>query len=458
METRPLPIGATLKDKYTVTQLVAGGGMAWVYRAEERRPDGATRTWALKELRAASDDLAVRAEGRRLFEQEARILAGLRHRNLPRVAGSFEQDGRSYLVMEFVAGESLQKRLNEANAPLLEDEVIAWAIQICDVLSYLHAQNPPVIFRDMKPSNVMVTPDGTIKLIDFGIARTYKAGKLRDTIAMGSENYAAPEQWGTAQTDARADVYGLGATMYHLLANVPPTPAFLPAPPVPLHQYNPAVSEQLAAVVEKAMAQDREQRYATAAYMQGDLYNCRPDLSRGAGRRGSMGAREQGSRGAGEQGSTGAEVTGSRRPKGAAAASQGQCCPDCQAANRLTARFCRRCGRSFVGVLPARLRIVQPAGVSWEMPIRGETMLVGRRSQPEELVPDLDLAFYDPDAYVSRRHATITHNDQRYEIVDLDSDNGTFVNDGRLAAGEKRVLRNGDRIRVGRVVLGFVVG
>lgn len=85
-------------------------------------------------------------------------------------------------------------------------------------------------------------------------------------------------------------------------------------------------------------------------------------------------------------------------------------------------------------------------------------MLVGRRSQPEELVPDLDLAFYDPDAYVSRRHATITRNGQRYEITDLDSDNGTFVNDGRLAAGEKRVLRNGDRIRVGRVVLGFVVG
>ncbi len=428
METRPLPIGTTLKDKYTVTQLVAGGGMAWVYRAEERRPDGTTRTWALKELRAASDDLAVRAEGRRLFEQEARILAGLRHRNLPRVAGSFEQDGRSYLVMEFVAGESLQKRLKEANAPLLEDEVIAWAIQICDVLSYLHSQKPPVIFRDMKPSNVMVSPDGTVKLIDFGIARTYKAGKLRDTIAMGSENYAAPEQWGTAQTDARADIYGLGATMYHLLANVPPTPAFLPAPPVPLRQYNPAVSEQLAAVVEKAMARDREHRYASAADMQADLYNCRPDLK--------------------------ARLPRAPRPR----KSGGKRCPDCQTLNRPTARFCRRCGRPFVGVLPARLRILQPVGVSWEMPIRGETMLVGRRSEPEDLVPDLDLAFYDPDAYVSRRHATITRNGQRYEITDLGSDNGTFVNDSRLAVGEKRTLRNGDRIQMGRIVLGFAVG
>lgn len=428
METRPLPIGTTLKDKYTVTQLVAGGGMAWVYRVEERRPDDTTRTWALKELRAAADDLAVRAEGRRLFEQEARILAGLRHRNLPRVAGSFQEDGRSYLVMEFVAGESLQKRLTDANAPLLEDEVIAWAVQICDVLSYLHAQNPPVIFRDMKPSNVMVTPDGTVKLIDFGIARTYKAGKLRDTIAMGSENYAAPEQWGTAQTDARADIYGLGATMYHLLANVPPAPSFLPTPPVPLRQYNPAVSQQLAAVVEKAMAQDREQRYASAADMQADLYNCRPDLK-------------------------------ARLPKSPRLRkSGGKRCPGCQALNRPTARFCRRCGRSFVGGLPARLRVIQPLGVTWEMPIQGDSMLIGRRSDPEDLVPDLDLAFYDPDAYVSRRHAAITRNGQRYEIVDLDSDNGTFVNDGRLAAGEVRTLRNGDRIRVGRVVLGFAVG
>jgi len=402
--------------------------MAWVYRAEERRPDGTTRTWALKELRAASDDLAVRAEGRRLFEQEACILAGLRHRNLPRVAGSFQEDGRSYLVMEFVAGESLQKRLMDANAPLLEDEAIDWAVQICDVLSYLHAQNPPVIFRDMKPSNVMVTPDGTVKLIDFGIARTYKAGKLRDTIAMGSENYAAPEQWGTAQTDARADIYGLGATMYHLLANVPPAPAFLPTPPVPLRQYNPAVSEQLAAVVEKAMAQDRGQRYASAADMQADLYNCRPDLKE-------------------------------RLPKSERLRkSGGKPCPDCQTLNRPTARFCRQCGRSFVGVLPARLRIVQPAGVSWEMPVRDDAMLIGRRSDPEELVPDLDLAFYDPDAYISRRHATIRRNGRRYEIADAGSDNGTFVNDGRLAAGEKRALRNGDRIRVGRVVLGFAVG
>lgn len=426
---KPLPVGTKLKDKYTITQLVAGGGMAWVYRAAERRPDGTTHLWALKELRSASDAATSQSEARRLFEQEARILAKLRHRNLPYVAGSFEQDGRSYLVMEFVAGESVQRRLKEANAPLLEDEVVDWAVQICDVLEYLHAQTPPVIFRDMKPSNVMVTPAGTIKLIDFGIARTYKAGKLRDTIAMGSENYAAPEQWGTAQTDARADIYGLGATMYHLLANVPPTPAFLPNPPVPLRQYNPAVSDAVVSVVEKAMARDRDKRYPSAADMRADL---------DAGTR-----RDRRANGA----------LGAERVKPA----QTKHCPDCRAENRAGARFCRKCGRSFVGVLPARLRIVRPPAVSWEMPVSGKRMLIGRQSEPEDLVPDLDLAFYDPDAYVSRRHAIITRNGHHYELTDLGSDNGTFVNGARLPARRAHTLRNGDRIRMGRIVLQFAI-
>ena len=429
MGSQPLSVGATLQGKYTITHLVAGGGMAWVYRTEERWPDGTTRVWALKELRAADDAATSRKEARQLFEQEAHILAKLQHRNLPRVAGAFEENGRSYLVMEFVAGESVEKRLKKANAPLLEDEVVDWAAQICDVLDYLHSQTPPVIFRDMKPSTVMVTPDGTLKLIDFGIARTFKAGKLRDTIAMGSENYAAPEQWGTAQTDARADIYGLGATMYQMLANVAPTPAFLPRPPIPLCQYNPAVSEHTTAIIEKAMARDREQRFASAAEM-------RTALDRGAGRTGrAKGVRE------------------SRRAKLA----QPKRCPDCHAQNRSRARFCRKCGRSFVGILPARLRIIQPLGVSWEMPIGGDTMLIGRHSEPEGLVPDLDLAFYDPDAYVSRRHATITRNGHHYELIDLGSDNGTSVNDVRLPAHAAHTLRNGDQIQIGKIALQFAV-
>jgi len=247
MQTTPLPNGTLLKERYRISSLVAGGGMAWVYKVVDERAPGRT-TWAMKELRADADDTHSLAEARKLFRQEAEILVRLRHHNLPRVIAFFEHNGRSYLVMEFIHGESLQRRLETANAPLLQGQVIDWAVQICDVLTYLHNRPLPVIFRDMKPSNVMVTLQGQIKLIDFGIARTYKAGKRRDTITMGSENYAAPEQWGKAQTDARADIYGLGATMYHLLTAVPPLPAFVPGQRVEIAKYNPGVSPQVVAI------------------------------------------------------------------------------------------------------------------------------------------------------------------------------------------------------------------
>ncbi|MGD8905118.1 MAG: serine/threonine-protein kinase, partial [Anaerolineae bacterium] len=261
--TQPLAIGTVLNSQYRIVRLVGGGGMAWVYQVEEL-PAGSGILWALKELRPQTEDKAEQAAARRLFEQEAKLLRGLDHVNIPKIADYFEENGRACLVMEFVWGESLEKRLEATNAPLLETDVLKWAIQLCDALEYLHNLQPPIIFRDMKPSNVMVTNTGLVKLIDFGIARTYKAGKKRDTVAMGSENYAAPEQWGKGQTDARSDVYALGATIYHLLGNMAPTPAFLPSEPLPLGNYNGALSRQIIDLVERAMDRDREDRFQSA--------------------------------------------------------------------------------------------------------------------------------------------------------------------------------------------------
>ena len=150
----------------------------------------------MKELRLDVDDSRILAEARLLFEQEANILVRLSHPNLPTVAAFFAEDGRSYLVMEFIHGESLQKRLDAAQGPLLESEVTPWAIQVCDVLSYLHAQPMPVIFRDMKPSNIMVTPDRADQADRLWHRPHLQAGQGTDTVSMGSENYAAPEQWG----------------------------------------------------------------------------------------------------------------------------------------------------------------------------------------------------------------------------------------------------------------------
>ena len=493
METKPLTPGTTLRGKYRITRLVAGGGMAWVYEVEETRPDGSHQVWAMKELRADADDTHTLEEGRRLFEQEANILVRLSHPNLPKVAAFFEENGRSYLVMEFIHGESLERRLEHANAPILEGQVLDWAVQVCDVLHYLHTRPTPVIFRDMKPSNVMVTPEGRIKLIDFGIARTYKVGQRHDTISMGSENYAAPEQWGKAQTDARADIYGLGATMYHLLTNVPPLPAFVPTPRVPIEQYNPAVTERTAAVVARAMAEDREARYPSAAAMREALMECLPRSER----------RRIEARSVAVQAAADAPLA-APPPRAPAPAARGptaapahqavprptpsqrttpqprtppadaptptarpgppvvvekppteRTCPRCREVNRPSARFCRRCGYTFVPPLPPVLSLVEPVEARWEYPLRDSSVLIGRRGGEQPV--DLDLDFYDPEGYVSRNHARITMERRRYLVTDLGSANGTYVNDERIAPRQPRPLRQGDRIRLGHIVLRFQI-
>ena len=168
------------------------------------------------------------------------------------------------MVMEFVPGQTLEDRIRETNAPLLEQQVLGYGIQVARVLHYLHTRTPPIIYRDLKPSNIMLTPDGVLKLIDFGVARTHKRGKSKDTVAMGSAGYAPPEQYGKGQTDARSDVYALGATLLHLLTNMPPIPLQTPAPGS-IRKLNPSVDEQTEGVIIKAMAADQAARYQTAA-------------------------------------------------------------------------------------------------------------------------------------------------------------------------------------------------
>jgi len=479
VEHKPLANGIVLRNRYQITRLVAGGGMAWVYEVQELRADGTRQVWAMKELRADADDAHSLEEGRRLFEQEANILVHLSHPNLPKVVAFFEEYGRSYLVMEFIYGESMEKRLEHANAPILELQALDWATQICEVLTYLHTRPSPVIFRDMKPSNVMVTLDGRIKLIDFGIARTYKVGKRKDTISMGSENYAAPEQWGKTQTDARADIYGLGATLYHLLTNVPPLPAFVPTQRVSIQQYNPAVSDATVAVVEKAMSKDRERRYPTAEAMRQALLDCMPKRERSR-----LLAERQRLDNVGQSAAPVASVAPSvlaapaatiapaSAPMQATEADYSKVCPRCATLNRPAARFCRNCGYVYVEPLPPVLKLLRPANARWEYPLRNTSTLIGR---PGGVLPvDLDLSYYDGDspaldptngsaasgpAYVSRNHARISPgegaNIRRFTITDVGSSNGTFVNGQRLEPHVTYLLRDGDRIRLGRIVLHF---
>jgi hypothetical protein len=459
--SQPLAIGTVLNNQYHIVRLVGGGGMAWVYQVEEL-PVGSGKLWACKELRPQTQDKAERALARNLFEQEAELLRDLDHVNIPKIAGFFEENGRAYLVMEFVWGESLEKRLEATNAPLLETDVLKWAIQLCDALTYLHTLQPPVIFRDIKPSNVMVTNTGLVKLIDFGIARTYKVGKKKDTVAMGSENYAAPEQWGKGQTDARSDVYGLGATMYHLLANIAPTPAFLPSEPLPLVNYNGALSSKAISIVDKAMDRDPGRRFQSASELRTALLDAlpmpyAPPAVRPAAAPDTL-PEQRGPRVQPPRVPTPAAEEVAAKPKVRAVKPRPvptKKCAACGRANQPTARFCVGCGESFGPLMPAILRVVEPVRAAWEMPMARSPMLLGRSSEAEEYWPDFDMTFYDEGDFVSRRHAQITKGRAGYFVTDTGSSNGTSLNGRQLEPHRAYLLRNGDRIKVGLVVIEF---
>ncbi len=323
----------------------------------------------------------------------------------------------------------------------------------------------------------MVNGAGVVKLVDFGIARTYKEDKLQDTIALGSENYAAPEQWGQAQTDARSDIYGLGATMYHLLAAMPPSPAFLPSEPAPVNTLNPALSPETVQIVTQAMARERKDRYQSATEAKRAIMACMPDQTPSVRRQPQAdvspsrpgqprGVRETPTGRPHARRQTKSPVprvhtqqppTVTPRAPRKVIRRKVKICPKCSHRNDLLTRFCVRCGYAFVGIRPAVLRIVEPVRAAWEMPVHKSPLLLGRTRAEEGHRPDFDMSFYDPDGYVSRRHAHIIRAKNGYFIVDLGSSNGTYVNDRLLPPQRPRLLRNGDQITIGEVVIQFLL-
>lgn len=262
--TGRLPFQSRLAGVYIISRAIGQGGMAAVYQATDTRNNSQV---AIKEMSQDSLAPSELQEALDSFVQEAEMLMGLRHKGLPRVSGHFSAGSRHYLVMEYIEGQTLEQRQTAAGGKgLPENEVLAWADQICDVLTYLHSRRPPIIFRDLKPANIMVTSKGRIKLIDFGIARVFVPGRTRDTQVLGTPGFAPPEQYGKAQTDPRADVYALGSTLYQLLTGYDPasTPFALP----PLNTRNPNVSPHVQVAIERATKLDREGRYRTTADLQ----------------------------------------------------------------------------------------------------------------------------------------------------------------------------------------------
>ena len=233
--------------------------MGTVYQARDNRLD---HLIAIKEFNPLDIPPSDRQWTTAAFEQEARMLAKLKHPGLTAVSDYFQDNGMYYLVMEFVEGETLEAARQRAGGRFNEEQVLNWAEQLCQTLNYLHTQNPPIIFRDIKPSNIMIQSDGKLKLIDFGIARHFKLGQTKDTIPLGTPGYAPPEQHGKAQADPRSDVYALGATLHQLLTGHDPsdTPFHLP----PIQQLAPQTSPKTTAVITQSLQMDAQQRPSDA--------------------------------------------------------------------------------------------------------------------------------------------------------------------------------------------------
>lgn len=252
-----------IDSKYEILKLLNTGGMnSAIYLALDKKLN---RQWAIKKVRKSSSQTTS------MLMAEASIMKNLDHPMLPRIVGIEEDPKFFYIIMDFVQGENL-KTVITSSGPQAQDTVVSWGVKLCDVLTYLHGKG--IVYRDMKPANIMLSPDGNIKLIDFGIAREYKENASEDTTALGTEGYAAPEQYeGKGQTDARTDVYGMGITLFQLLTGV--NPSSYQENIFSIRLQNPNLSSGLDKIILKCTNKDPKKRYQSTEELKKALLNYR---------------------------------------------------------------------------------------------------------------------------------------------------------------------------------------
>ena len=252
-------VGQVIDDKYEILKLIGQGGMSRVYLAMDKRLN---KQWAIKEIEKRAKD-----KNNEIVIQsaiaEANLIKQLDHPAIVRIVDIIDNGDVIYIIEDYIEGQTFSSVL-ETQGAQPQELVIEWAMQICEALEYLHTRKPPIIYRDMKPANVMIKPDGNIKVIDFGIAREYKDQSLADTVSLGTKGYAAPEQFGgKGQTDARTDVYCLGVTLYHLLTGQ--NPCEPPYEIYPIRHWNPQLSAGLEAIIQKGTQLNPDDRYQSCA-------------------------------------------------------------------------------------------------------------------------------------------------------------------------------------------------
>ncbi len=455
---RPLDEGTILNNRYEIIRKIGGGGMGAVYLASDNNLGGVLR--AVKEMVQSYIEEEQQEKSVNDFKRESTILSTLDHSSIPTIYDYFfdEKESRFYLVMKYINGGDLSGRLRAAPEGKIDEKTVTdWSIQIADVLDYLHNRPNTIVYRDLKPANVMLDGNsGRIMLIDFGIARSINKEE-KGVTAVGTMGYAPPELF-SGNVEARSDIYSLGSTMFHLLTGADPqnNPLLIfdfqknPRP----RQINPQLSDQMERILMCAVEYNSTARFASAKELKKTLVEHLENLNAG-------------------------KVTyGIKKvPQAVSLANQLVFCGFCGQKIVASDIFCAFCGSkqplSQQGVhaeiyasAPQTAKLMILGTNELESPIfnlEKDENFVGRRDPQSGIFPEVDLSKFDPQTKISRRHARIWRDGGNFMVEDLGSSNGTTVlpsvNDVvRLLPHQPHILASGDKIRIGDTTLHFVRG
>ncbi|HQR40526.1 MAG TPA: protein kinase [Blastocatellia bacterium] len=426
--------GTLLNDRYYIVKRIGGGGMGSVYQARDKRL--ADRLCAVKEMIEMFADEGQRAKAVEDFTREAQLLASLEHRSIPTIFDYFIENGRYYLVMKYISGGDLAEQMRKRGGKVDELTVTRWGVQASDVLHYIHNQDPPIIYRDLKPANLMLDDkQGRVMLIDFGIAR-FVAPTQKGVTAIGTMGYAPPELF-AGKVQPRSDLYSLGATMFHMLTGSDPqdNPLLIfdfsknPRP----SQINPALTPEMDAIIMKTVSHKPEDRPGSAL----ELMRMLEDHER--------------------------HLVNPQSPEFMPSLDGTIFCGNCGQRIASDDVFCAHCGsrqrQGAPGRPSARLMIIGSNDAAASFVLDKDSHLIGRTDPHTGIFPEVDLSLYDPETKVSRRHARIYRQGQQFLIEDLSSVNGTTINGAiRLPPKQPRVLNTGDELKLGETNLKFMLG
>ncbi len=444
--------GKVLNHRYEIVRRIGGGGMGAVYLAKDKNLGDAAR--AVKEMIESHIDDAQHEKAVADFKRESLLLTELEHPSIPTVYDYFYDDAseRFYLVMKFIPGSDLASRLRAAPGGRVDELTVAeWGMQVADVLHYLHTRPQPIIYRDLKPANLMLDSNtNRIMLIDFGIARWVNK-KEKGVTAVGTMGYAPPELF-SGQADPRVDIYSLGATLFHLLTGSDPqdNPLLIfdftknPRP----RQINPALSTEMELILIRAVEYKPEHRFQSGAEMRVALAAHLEKLRSGQVSYGVP-----------------AQELGGETMRVAMVF-----CGFCGGRIAADDVFCAHCGskqplagtdssRNLPARATAKLIVAGTTELDASFQLQKESNLVGRTDPLSNIFPEVDLSRFDPNTKVSRRHARIWREGDNFLVEDLGSVNGTVINDIiRLEPRQPRPLDSGDRIKLGETTLHFLLG